>query len=58
MLNQLDRFSKDKKVVIHCQGGDRAAIAYSLLVRNGFNNIVNYSDGMNEWIKEGNLVDA
>lgn len=58
MLNHLDRFSKDKKVVIHCQGGDRAAIAYSLLVRNGFNNIVNYSGGMNEWIKEGNLVEA
>lgn len=58
MLNHLDRFSKDKKVVIHCQGGDRSAIAYSLLVRNGFNNIVNYSGGMNEWTKEGNLTEA
>lgn len=58
MLNNLDRFSKEKKVVIHCQGGDRAAIAYSLLARNGYNNVVNYSGGMNEWIKEGNLVDA
>jgi hydroxyacylglutathione hydrolase len=26
----LDKVSKDKKVVIHCQGGDRASIGYSV----------------------------
>lgn len=44
----LDKISKDKKVLIHCQGGDRASIAYSLLARNGYKNVFNYSPGMNE----------
>lgn len=52
----LDRISKDQPVVIYCQGGDRAAIGYSLLIKNGFSNIVNYSGGMNEWQREGNPV--
>ena len=56
LLNNLDKISKDKKVVIHCQGGDRSSIAYSLLAKNGYTNILNYSAGMNEWINEGNPV--
>ncbi|MBC3787026.1 MBL fold metallo-hydrolase [Spirosoma utsteinense] len=52
----LDKISRDKPVVIHCQGGDRAAIGYSILVRNGFDNVVNYSAGMNEWVAKGNPV--
>jgi len=56
LLDNLDKISKDKKVVIHCQSGDRAAIAYSLLVKNGFENVQNYSAGMNEWLKENNPV--
>ncbi len=54
--NNLDKISKDKKVMIHCQGGDRAAIAYSILAKNGFKNIVNYSAGMNEWVSAGEPV--
>jgi hydroxyacylglutathione hydrolase len=54
--NQLDKISKSKKVMIHCQGGDRASIAYSILAKNGFNNIVNYSAGMNEWVNAGEPV--
>ena len=52
----LDKVSKDKKVVIHCQSGDRAAIAYSILAKNGFKNIVNFSSGMNEWVNKGQPV--
>mgnify|MGYP001764998265 CR=1 FL=1 len=58
ILNNLDKVSKDKKVVIHCQGGDRAAIGYSLLARNGYKNILNYSAGMNEWVNQGNPVES
>ncbi|RDB02533.1 MBL fold metallo-hydrolase [Runella aurantiaca] len=54
ILSNLDKISKDKQVVIHCQGGDRAAIGYSLLVKNGFKNVKNYSAGMNEWVAKGN----
>ena len=56
MLGNLDKISKDKKVVIHCQGGDRATIGYSLLAREGYKNVLNFSEGMNKWIKEGNPV--
>lgn len=56
MLNNLGKISKDKQVIIHCQGGDRAAIAYSLLAKNGYSNVLNYSAGMNEWVNTGNPV--
>jgi hydroxyacylglutathione hydrolase len=49
----LDKVSKDKNVVIHCQGGDRAAIGYSLLRKNGYTNVRNFVGGINEWIGAG-----
>ncbi len=52
----LDKLSKDKQIVIHCQSGDRATIATSLLAKNGFKNVKNYSGGMNEWVNKGNAV--
>lgn len=54
----LDKVSKDKKVIIHCQSGDRAAIAYSILAKNSFTNIVNFSGGMNEWVNKGEPVNS
>ena len=56
LTKNLDKISKDKKVVIFCQGGDRATIGYSLLASNGFKNVLNYSASMNEWIAQGNPV--
>lgn len=53
LQDHLDKISRDKKVIIHCQGGDRAAIAYSILKRNGFDNVKNYSGGMKEWLANG-----
>lgn len=47
--DHLDKISKDKTVIIHCQSGDRSAIAYSILRKNGFNNVINFSGGMKEW---------
>lgn len=58
LLKNLDKISKDKKVVIHCQGGDRATIGYSLLAREGYNNVLNYAASMNEWIALGNPVEV
>jgi hydroxyacylglutathione hydrolase len=52
----LDEVSKDRKVIIHCQSGDRSSIAYSILAKNGFTNILNYAGGMNEWVNEGEPV--
>jgi hydroxyacylglutathione hydrolase len=49
----LDKISKDKKVLIHCQSGDRATIGYSILIKNGFTNISNYSGSINDWVNKG-----
>ena len=54
--DNLNKIKKDKQVVIHCQSGDRAAVAYSLLRRNGFDQVKNYSAGMKEWKEKGNQV--
>jgi len=56
LAENLDKFSKEKQVVIHCQSGDRASIAYSVLRKNGFTNVKNYSGGMKEWKEKGNPV--
>ncbi len=56
LLSNLDKISKDKNVVVFCQGGDRATIGYSLLAGKGFKNISNYSPSMNEWIAQGNPI--
>jgi hydroxyacylglutathione hydrolase len=58
LMDNLDKVSKDKKVVIHCQGGDRATIGYSLLASAGYTNVLNYSASMNEWMALGNAVEV
>lgn len=54
--DNLNKISKDRTVVIHCQGGDRASIGYSVLFKNGYKNVLNYSAGMNEWKALGKTV--
>lgn len=56
LQDNLDKISKDKQVIIHCQAGDRSSIAYSVLAKHGFNNIKNYVGGMKEWQEHGNPV--
>lgn len=48
----LDKIDTGKQVVIHCQSGDRAAIAQSLLEKHGIK-VKNYSAGMKEWNEKG-----
>lgn len=54
--DNLDKISRDKQIVVHCQSGDRAAIAYSILKKNGFEKVKNYAGGMKEWLAKGNPV--
>lgn len=56
LQENLELLDNDKKIVVYCQGGDRSSIAYSLLKRNGFKNVINYSGGMNEWQEKGNEI--
>ena len=54
--NNLHMIDKNEELVIHCQSGARASIAYSILAKNGYNNILNFSAGMNGWIADGNKI--
>ncbi|HSP83966.1 MAG TPA: MBL fold metallo-hydrolase [Gillisia sp.] len=56
--DHIDEIDKDKQVVIHCQSGARAAIAESLLSRNGVNNVKVYPGGMSEWLAQNEPVVA
>src|SRR5690606_6065108 len=52
--NNIGKISKDKPVIVHCQSGVRAAMAYSILKRNGIQNVKMYSGGINEWTEKKN----
>ena len=54
--DNLDKVRKDKKVIIYCQSGDRATIGYSILAKNGFTNVANFSGSINEWVNNGEPV--
>ena len=45
----LDEIPKDQSVVVHCAGGYRSAIACSLLMRHGFEQIVDLVGGLGAW---------
>jgi len=49
LLDRIDEIPQDKKIVVHCAGGDRSAIAASVLQQKGFDNIYNLTCGMNGW---------
>ncbi len=54
--DNLNKIRKDKTVIVHCQAGDRATIAYSLLKKYGFKNVKNYPGGMKEWNEKAQLL--
>lgn len=55
--DHLDKISKNKQVIIHCQSGYRSSIAYAILAKNGFENVKNFSGGMNAWLaKQGKTI--
>lgn len=43
--NRLDELNKDQKYIVHCAGGYRSMIAASVLVNNGFKNVINIHGG-------------
>jgi hydroxyacylglutathione hydrolase len=46
----LSQVPNDQPVIVHCQTGIRAAIAHSVLLKNGFKNVSIYWGGMQEWM--------
>lgn len=53
LTDHLDKINKDKKVIIHCQSGDRSTIGYSILAKHGFTNVVNFAGSIKEWVNAG-----
>lgn len=49
LQDEIAKVDKDKQVIIHCQVGGRAAIAESVLARNGVKDVKVYVGGMSEW---------
>ncbi|MEO5589046.1 MAG: MBL fold metallo-hydrolase [Gemmatimonadaceae bacterium] len=41
------------KVIVHCQGGSRSAIAASILQRRGRNDVLDMAGGFSEWERAG-----
>ncbi|WP_282637926.1 MBL fold metallo-hydrolase [Sphingobacterium thalpophilum] len=55
--SQLDKIDQRKELYLHCQSGDRATIAASILAKHGIKNIKIYSPSINDWkAKGGQLV--
>jgi hydroxyacylglutathione hydrolase len=52
LSNNLDRIEKEKAVVVHCETGDRSAIAASYLLNQGFTNVINLTGGYAAWVNE------
>lgn len=50
---RFNELPKDKKIAVYCAGGDRSAIASSLLRLKGMENIYNVTGGMNAWKMAG-----
>ena len=46
---RLDEIPRDRPVVLHCQGGGRAAIAASVLAARGFDTVLNLESGYVGW---------
>ncbi|MEO1619237.1 MAG: rhodanese-like domain-containing protein, partial [Planctomycetota bacterium] len=49
----LDALPRDKKLVVHCRGGARSAIAVSVLQAAGLKNAVNLAGGYMAWKADG-----
>src|SRR5690554_3906640 len=57
LVDNLDQVDGNKEKIVHCQSGDRASIAYSLLRASGVENMKIYEGGIKEWVKKGNALE-
>ena len=47
---------RNKRIIVYCQSGDRATIAYSYLKKHGFHNLYNYSESFTDWLNKGKVI--
>lgn len=56
IMDNIDKISKDKQVVIHCRSGKRSATVISALeAQHGFTNLYNLKGGILAYIEEVGL---
>lgn len=53
VADNIDKFSRDKKVVVHCRSGKRSASVIQMLEQqHGFTNLYNLKGGIMAWAEE------
>jgi rhodanese-related sulfurtransferase len=52
LVNNIDKVSKEKQVIIMCRSGMRSANAISFLEGQGFDNLYNLAGGILDWKAE------
>jgi len=52
VMDNLDKISKDKKVVVHCKSGKRSATIVQVLEMQGYTNVYNLKGGIMAWSDE------
>lgn len=52
VLDNVNKFSRDKQVIVHCKGGVRSAKAIQALEEKGFTNLYNLKGGIVAYAKE------
>ena len=48
-LNKVNELPKDGTYLIYCRSGNRSAMACSVMLRNGFQNVYNLGNGIMGW---------
>ncbi|TAL58951.1 MAG: rhodanese-like domain-containing protein [Bacteroidetes bacterium] len=52
VMDNLDKISKEKKVVVYCRSGNRSGVITQALETRGFKNIHNLKGGILAWATE------
>ena len=52
LRENLERIPKSKEIALICQSGDRSSIAGSILLRSGFNQVLNVDGGVTAWMNK------
>lgn len=51
VMANLDKISKNKRVIVHCRSGKRSGAIVEALERAGYSNVENLAGGILEWAK-------
>jgi len=49
LTDNIHRFSKDKTIIVHCRSGERSKKAIQILLQNGFQNVYNLKNGLQDF---------